>query len=71
MILFVPDSDGYGGADNIRRTDGADFTVPCFNTPLYERDTPNMSRAKRLKRGESAVSTLLNQIPVHLGGNNA
>lgn len=41
-----------------------------YSTP-YERDTPNMSRAKCLKRGESAVSALLNQIPVHLGGNNA
>lgn len=41
-----------------------------YSTP-YERDTPNMSRAKCLKSGESAVSALLNQIPVHLGGNNA
>lgn len=41
-----------------------------YSTP-YERDTPNMSRAKCLKRGESAVNTDLNQIPVHLGGNNA
>lgn len=41
-----------------------------YSTP-YERDTPNMSRAKCLKPGESAVSALLNQIPVHLGGNNA
>lgn len=41
------------------------------SAPNYERDTPNMSRAKRLKRGESAVSALLNQIPVHLGGNIA
>ena len=38
---------------------------------FYERDTPNMSRAIGLKRGESAVNTDLNQIPVHLGGNNA
>ena len=38
---------------------------PFLSTP-YERDTPNMSRAKRLKRGESAVSALLNLIPVHL-----
>lgn len=45
-------------------------TSVLYSTP-YERDTPNMSRAKRLKRGESAVSALLNQIPVHLGGNNA
>lgn len=28
MISFVPDSDGYDGADDIQRTDGADFTVP-------------------------------------------
>ena len=41
-----------------------------YSTP-YERDTPNMSRAKCLKCGESAVNTDLNQIPVHLGGNNA
>lgn len=41
-----------------------------YSTP-YERDTPNMSRAISLKRGESAGSALLNQIPVHLGGNNA
>ena len=41
-----------------------------YSTP-YERDTPNMSRAIGLKPGESAVSALLNQIPVHLGGNNA
>ena len=32
----------------------------------YERDTPNMSRAISLKRGESAVNTALNRIPVHL-----
>ncbi len=36
-----------------------------YSTP-YERDTPNMSRAKCLKRGESAVSALLNQVPVRL-----
>ena len=41
-----------------------------YSTP-YERDTPNMSRAIGLKTGESAVSALLNQIPVHLGGNIA
>ena len=41
-----------------------------YSTP-YERDAPYMSRAKCLKHGESAVSALLNQIPVHLGGNNA
>ena len=33
--------------------------------PIYERDTPNMSRAIGLKRGESAVNTALNRIPVH------
>ena len=37
----------------------------------YERDTPNMSRAKCLKSGESAVNTALNRIPVHLWRNNA
>ena len=36
-----------------------------YSTP-YERDTPNMSRARCLKRGESAVNTALNRIPVHL-----
>lgn len=36
-----------------------------YSTP-YERDTPNMSRAIGLKRGESAVNTALNRIPVHL-----
>lgn len=45
-------------------------TSVLYSTP-YERDTPNMSRAKCLKSGESAVSALLNRIPVHLGGNNA
>ena len=39
--------------------------VLLYSTP-YERDTPNMSRAKSLKRGESAVSALLDLIPVHL-----
>ena len=34
-----------------------------YSTP-YERDTPNMSRAIGLKRGESAVNTDLNQRPV-------
>lgn len=34
----------------------------------YERDTPNMSRAKCLKRGGSAVNTALNRIPVRLKG---
>ena len=38
-----------------------------YSTP-YERDTPNMSRAISLKRGESAVNTDLNQIPVHFFG---
>ena len=38
---------------------------------FYEREAPLMSRAISLKRGESAVNTDLNQIPVHLGGNNA
>ena len=71
MISFVPDSDGYDGADDIQRTDGADFTVPCLYTPLYERDAPNMFRAICLKRGGSAVSTVLNQISVHLWRNNA
>lgn len=33
---------------------------------FYEQDTPNMSRAKCLKSGESAVNTALNRIPVHL-----
>ena len=38
-----------------------------YSTP-YERDTPNMSRAIGLKRGESAVNTALNRIPVRLKG---
>ena len=46
-------------------------TTGVLYSTSYERDTPNMSRAKRLKRGGSAVSALLNQIPVHLGGNIA
>ena len=37
-----------------------------FYSTLYEREPPNMSRAASLKFGESAVSALLNLIPVHL-----
>ena len=51
--------------DAKRKTTGVLYSTP------YERDTPNMSRAISLKSGESAGSALLNQIPVHLGGNNA
>ena len=42
------------------------MTNTLFRSTPYERDTPNMSRAKCLKRGESAVNTTLNQVPVHL-----
>ncbi len=42
------------------------MTNTLFHSTPYERDTPNMSRAKNLKRGESAVSALLDLIPVHL-----
>ena len=42
------------------------MTINLFHSTPYERETPNMSRAKCLKRGESAVSALLNLIPVHL-----
>ena len=65
MISFVPDSDGYDGADDIQRTDGADFTVPCLYTPLYEWDAPNMSRAICLKRGEKVVKRFIFADPVH------
>ncbi len=46
--------------DAKRKTTGVLYSTP------YERDTPNMSRAIGLKRGESAVNTALNRIPVHL-----
>mgnify|MGYP006874325977 FL=1 len=42
------------------------MTNTLFRSTLYEREAPNMSRAASLKRGESAVSALLNQVPVHL-----
>ena len=42
------------------------MTNTLFHSTLYGRETPNMSRAASLKRGESAVSALLDLIPVHL-----
>lgn len=45
------------------------MTNTLFHSTPYERDTPNMSRAKNLKRGESAVNATLNQVPVHLWRN--
>jgi len=42
------------------------MTNALFHSTLYEREPPNMSRAISLKRGESAVNTTLNQVPVHL-----
>ena len=42
------------------------MTNTLFRSTLYEREAPNMSRAASLKRGESAVSALLNQVPVRL-----
>ena len=32
---------------------------------LYERDTPNMSRAKCLKSGEKVVKRFVFAVPVH------
>lgn len=37
----------------------------CFNTPLYERDAPNMFRAICLKRGEKVVKRFIFADPVH------